>query len=139
MSKKGNPDFKPMSDEQRQQAKERREAAQLWASIHLKDDFTDETYWRSLSSEYGVRLPLRHVPGSELKYLKRACKKLNVDVNEFLLSTGFSTLKQFSQANEKWPSWALVGLILEFNHDHRINDYKYLVKINPKGTLTESF
>lgn len=128
-----------MTDEQRQQAKEKREAAQLWAKCNLKDDFSDETFWRALSSDYGVRLPLRHVPGSELKYLKRACKKLNVEVNDFLVSTGFSTLKHFSQANDKWPSWALVGLILEFVHDNKINDYKYPVKIDPKGTLTESF
>ena len=120
----------PMTEEQRQQVKENREAAQLWASENLLDNFSDEPYWRSLGSDYGVRFPQRHVPGSELKHLKRACKKLDVEVNDFISSTGFSTLKQFAQANQKWPSWALVSLLLEWNHDNKTNDYKYPSEID---------
>jgi hypothetical protein len=123
-----NKTFTPMTDEQRQVVKEKREAAQLWASENLRDDFVDEPTWRALGSEYGVRFPQRHVPGTELKYLKRTCKKLNIEISSFLESTGFSTLKQLAEVNKTWPSWSLVGLILEFYHDHKINDYKYPVK-----------
>lgn len=129
--------FTPMTDDQRQAVKEKREAAQLWAQYNLKDDFADESTWRSLASEYGVRFPQRHIPGTELKYLKRTCKKLNIEISSFLESTGFSTLKQLAEANKTYPSWALLGLILEFYHDHKTNDYKYPVKIDLEGTFTE--
>ena len=79
-----NSKFVPMTEEQRQQVKEKREAAQLWANENLRDDFADETFWRSLSSEKGIRMPQRHVPGTEIKHLKRACKKLNIEVSVFL-------------------------------------------------------
>ena len=125
-----NPNFVPMSDEQREAIRLKRLADQGWAKENLMDNFSDESYWRSLGSDYGVRFPQRHVPGSELKHLKRTCKKLDVEISDFLESTGFSTLKQFTQANEKWPSWALVALILEWNHDNKTNDYKYPLKID---------
>lgn len=125
-----NSKFVPMTDEQRKQVKEEREAAQLWASENLRDDFSDETFWRSLSSEKGIRMPQRHVPGTEIKHLKRACKKLNIEVSDFLESTGFSNLKQLASANKTWPSWALVGLILEYIHDNETHDYKYPSKID---------
>lgn len=117
--------FVPMTEEQRQLVKERREAAQLWASENLRDDFADESFWRSLSSDRGIRMPQRHVPGSDIKHLKRACKKLNIEVSDFLESTGFTNLKQLASANKTWPSWALVGLILEYENDVSTHDYKY--------------
>lgn len=123
-------EFVPMNDEQRQVVKEKREAAQLWAKDHLKDDFADESVWRALGSEYGVRFPQRHVPGTELKYLKRTCKKLGIEISSFLESTGFSTLKQLAETNKTYPSWSLVGLILEFYHDNKTNNYTYPVKID---------
>lgn len=120
-----NKQFVPMTDEQRQQVKENREAAQQWANENLLDNFADETFWRGLSSDAGIRMPQRHVPGTDIKHMKRACKKLNIEVVDFLQSTGFSTLKQLATSNIKWPSWALVGLILEFSHDNKTNQYKY--------------
>ncbi|MNL54069.1 hypothetical protein D3C87_1773690 [compost metagenome] len=125
MAKKGNPDFKPMSEEQREEVRLKRIAAQEWAKTNLKDDFDDEPVWRALGSEYGVRFPQRHVPATELKYLKRTCKKLGMEISTFLESTGFTTLKQLVSANKTYPSWAFVGLILEFHHDHKTNGYKY--------------
>lgn len=113
--------FTPMTDEQRQQVKEKREAAQLWASEYLLDNFADENFWRTLSSDAGIRMPQRHVPGTDIKHMKRACKKLNIEVSDFLQSTGFSTLKQLATSNIKWPSWALVGLILEYENDIKTN------------------
>lgn len=117
--------FVPMSDEQRQAVKEKREAAQLWAGENLKNNFADEPVWRALGSEYGIRFPQRHVPATELKYLKRTCKKLGLEISTFLESTGFTTLKQLVSANKTYPSWAFVGLILEFYRDHKTNQYKY--------------
>lgn len=120
-----NPSFTPMSQEQREEVRLKRIAQQEWASINLKDDFADEPVWRSLGSDYSVRFPQRHVPGTELKYLKRTCKKLGIEISSFLESTGFSTLKQLAETNKTYPSWALVGLILEFYHDNKTNPVKY--------------
>lgn len=117
--------FTPMTDEQRQLIKEKREAAQLWAKENLRDDFADESFWRSLGSDKGIRMPQRHVPGSEIKHLKRACKKLNIEVSDFLESTGFANLKQLVAVNKTWPSWALVGLILEYENDIKTNPIKW--------------
>lgn len=120
-----NPNFVPMSEAQREEVRLKRIAQQEWASINLKDNFVDEPVWRSLGSDYSVRFPQRHVPGTELKHLKRTCKKLGIEISSFLESTGFSTLKQFAEANKTYPSWALVGLILEFYHDNKTNPVKY--------------
>ena len=120
-----NPSFTPMSQEQREAVRLKRIADQEWAKANLKDDFADESVWRALGSEYSVRFPQRHVPGTELKYLKRTCKKLGLEISTFLESTGFTTLKQLVSANKTYPSWAFVGLILEFYHDHKTNQYKY--------------
>lgn len=120
-----NPNFTPMNEEQREAVRLKRIADQEWAATHLKNDFADEPVWRSLGSEYGVRFPQRHVPATELKYLKRTCKKLGLEISTFLESTGFTTLKQLVSANKTYPSWAFVGLILEFHHDHKTNQYKY--------------
>jgi hypothetical protein len=126
----GNPSFTPMSQEQREEVRLKRIADQEWAKDNLKDDFADEPVWRALGSEYSVRFPQRHVPGTELKYLKRTCKKLGLEISAFLESTGFSTLKQFAEANKTYPSWAFVGLILEFYNDHQMNQYEYPLKID---------
>lgn len=117
--------FTPMTEEQRIRVKEKRTEQKEWASTHLRDNFADEPVWRALGSEYSVRFPQRHVPGTELKYLKRTCKKLGLEISTFLESTGFTTLKQLVSANKTYPSWAFVGLILEFYHDHKTNQYKY--------------
>lgn len=132
-----NANFVPMTLEQREQAKLKRIADQKWAKENLKDNFLDEPVWRSLGSDYSIRFPQRHVPGTELKYLKRTCKKLGLEISTFLESTGFSTLKQFAEVNNTFPSWALVGLILEFHHDHKTNEYRYPKKIDPEDTFTE--
>lgn len=132
-----NPSFTPMTEQQREEVRLKRITDQEWAKENLKDNFADEPVWRSLGSDYSVRFPQRHVPGTELKYLKRACKKLGLEISTFLESTGFSTLKQFAQANKTYPSWALVGLILEFHHDHKTNEYKYPQKIDSEATFTD--
>lgn len=114
-----NPSFTPMTEQQREEVRLKRVAQQEWASIHLKDDFSDEPTWRALGSDYSVRFPQRHVPGTELKYLKRTCKKLGLEISTFLESTGFNNLKEFAVANKTWPSWALIGLLLEWHNENQ--------------------
>lgn len=104
----------PMSDEQRQQIKADRIAAQEYARQHLKTEYMDQNYWAETASKYGLRLPGWWIPSSEVKYIRRACKKLSIDVAQFVESTGFSNLAQLAENNPRFTAVALVGLVLEF-------------------------
>lgn len=104
----------PMTDEQRQAVKDKRSADQDYAKEHLKTEYMDESYWRDAASKYGLRLPGWWIPSSEVKYIRRACKKLNVDINDFTDSTGFSNLNQLAANNPRFTALAMVGLVLEY-------------------------
>lgn len=110
----GNPDFKPMDEAQREEVRLKRLADQEYAKNNLNISYADEQYWREKASEKGLRLPMWWIPSSETKYVRRACKKLNVDVNDFIASTGFSNLNQFVKANSQWSAVGMVGLCIEF-------------------------
>lgn len=85
------------------------------AGEHLEQDFgTDEAVWRSLASKYGVRLPASYIPNSEVKYLKRVAKALDIDLVEYLEDCGVKTLKQLAALNSNWPAWSEVGFLLEW-------------------------
>lgn len=109
-----NPNFVPMSQEQREQAKLKRLADQEYAREHLYTEYKDEGFWRENASKVGLRLPGWWIPSSETKYIRRACKKVGVDVNDFVESTGFSNLNQLVKANSKWSAVGMVGLCIEF-------------------------
>lgn len=114
MSKKGNPDFKPMDDAQREAVRLKRITDQEYAREHLNISYADEQFWRDKASTFGLRLPLWWIPASETKYVRRACKKLNIEIIDFIASTGFSNLNQLVKANSKWTALGMVGLCIEF-------------------------
>lgn len=103
-----------MTGEQRETAKVNRIIAQEYAKQHLNTSYADEQFWREKASEKGMRLPHWWIPASETKYIRRACKKLNIDVTDFTASTGFSNLNQLVKANSKWTALGMVGLCIEF-------------------------
>lgn len=104
----------PMSDEQRQEIKDKRLADQEYAKEHLNISYADEQYWREQSSLFGIRLPMWWKPASDTKYVRRACKKLGIDIKDFVASTGFSNLNQFVRNNPRWSALAVVGLCIEY-------------------------
>lgn len=106
--------LKVMTDEQRQAVKDKRIADQEWARNNLNISYADEQYWREKASAFGLRLPLWWIGAQETKYVRRACKKLGIDIKDFVSSTGFSNLNQFVQANPRWTSLAAVGLCIEY-------------------------
>ena len=120
-----NPTFTPMTQEQRQQAKETREAKKLLAEKTLKLEYADENHWAPLASKYSVRLPVYYQPSSEIKYVRRIAKKLNIDINEFLSSTGYPNVKSLASANPTWTARAICGTLLEFYDDNLNNTYVY--------------
>lgn len=85
-----------------------------YARNNLKLDWADENYWRETASKYGLRLPGWWIPSSEVKYIRRACKKVGVEVNDFIDSTGFSNLNQLAANNPTFTALAMVGLLLEY-------------------------
>jgi hypothetical protein len=109
-----NPNFTPMSQEQREEVRLKRIADQEYARENLNISYADEQFWRDKASTFGLRLPLWWIPASETKYVRRACKRLNIEVSDFVESTGFSNLNQFVQNNARWTALAMVGLVLEF-------------------------
>lgn len=109
-----NKNFTPMTDTQREEARLKRIADQEYAKEHLTLDRPDEVYWKSEASARGIRMPQWHILGTEVKYIKRACKKLGIDVKEYVDSTGFKTLKEFAETNHKFNAVAMVGLAIEY-------------------------
>lgn len=109
-----NPNFKPMGEQQREEVRLKRIADQEYAKENLIINFKDEQFWRENASKVGLRLPGWWIPSSETKYIRRACKKLGVDVNLFVESTGFSNLNQLVKANFQWSAVGMVGLCIEF-------------------------
>lgn len=109
-----NPNFTPMSDTQREEVRLKRLADQEYAKENLITTYKDEQFWRGNASKVGLRLPGWWIPSSETKYIRRACKRLGVDVNLFVESTGFSNLNHLVKANSKWTALGMVGLCIEF-------------------------
>lgn len=105
----------PMTEEQREQAKQKRVVSQEYAKANLKTDYADESYWREIASKYKLTMPHWYIPASATKYIRRACKKTGVDMDKFIESTGFSNLNQLVNANSTWNAVAMVGLVLEFS------------------------
>jgi hypothetical protein len=115
-----NPKFTPMTDEQREVVKQERIAAQEYAKEHLKTEYMDQNYWAETASKYGLRLPGWWIPSSEVKYIRRACKKVGVEVSDFIDSTGFSNLNQLAANNPRWNAVSMVGLVLEFKENQNV-------------------
>lgn len=103
-----------MTDEQRQQAKEKRISDQEYARQNYKTEYADEKYWRDAASKYNLRLPGWWLAGKEVKYMRRACKKVGVEISDFIDSTGFINLNQLVANNPRFTALALVGLVLEY-------------------------
>lgn len=103
-----------MTDEQREKSRQARIAKRIWAEENLQQDFLDAQVWRDLASKHSVRLPISYAAGTETKYYKRVTKQLGVELERFVEETGYKTIKQFAQANMRWPAYAICGLILEW-------------------------
>lgn len=109
-----NSNFVPMSDEQREQAKQQRLVDQEYARNNLKVSYIDQPHWVVLASKYNCKLPGWWYPSRDVKYLRRAAKKANFDLNVFVESTGCSNIKEYADLNSNWSVLGLVGTLLEF-------------------------
>lgn len=113
-----------ITPEQRQQYLEQGRIARQerikWAETNLDMEYgEDETEWRRLCALYKFRMPQRHIPNSETKYIRRLFKHLGVDIKEYLEDCGVTTLKQLNDMNPREPAFASVGFVLEWYNERK--------------------
>ena len=74
----------------------------------------DDKYWRETASSLGVRMPPAVAQSHEFKWLKRACNKLNIDVNYWTKEiVGAKSLKEVADMNRNIGACGVMGLVLE--------------------------
>lgn len=95
-------------------AREARAEKQAAGELLFHDWGSDLNEWRRLASKYGVRLPSSYIPNSEVKYLKRAIKKVGADYKHYIEDCGYSNFKDFHKDNPDYPIYAEVGFFLEW-------------------------
>ena len=98
----------------RQLAKEAREAKKEAGKLldqHWKED---EQHWTALAKKYNIRIPQRHLPNTETKWLKRAINSVGGSLAEYLESCGATTVGQLTSMNPLMPAYAEVGFFLEW-------------------------
>ena len=119
-----NPNFTPITDAQREQAKHQRLVDQDYARNNLKVSYIDRPHWVGLASKYNCKLPLWWKPAIDVKYLRRVAKKANFDLNVFVESTGCSNIKEYADLNSNWSVLGLVGTLLEFIDEQKTSEAK---------------
>ena len=95
--------------ERAQLARQQKIAAYRAKAHLLKQKFPDRRHWQRLASRLKVRMPPEYVPCSELKYARRAIKRVGLDYPAWF----DEKLREFPLNNPTWPAYALIGLILE--------------------------
>ena len=110
--------MKNLTDEQRQENLEKARLSRIakieWAEDNLKLEYEDEWLWLELAKGVGIRLPQRHIPNTETKYLKRIAKTLETDIMDYVKDQGVNSLKGFVTLNHRFNARAECGLYLEY-------------------------
>ncbi len=101
-----------------EKAKVRREEKKK-AGESLRQNYEDENYHRSLASEMGIRMPASYLHNTEVKYLKRAAKHLNVDIKDYLEACGVSRLKKLVAMNPTVTAVEELGIFLEYVKENK--------------------
>lgn len=119
-----------ITPEQRQlyleQGRIARQEKALFAQEHLDTDHgEDGKHWSELASLYNLRLPNWSAPNTETKHIRRACKKLGVDLNEYVDSCGCRTLAELVKLNPRENAVQFVGLFLEWYHEIQTDTVEY--------------
>ncbi|MNE94825.1 hypothetical protein D3C80_1928360 [compost metagenome] len=81
-----------------------------------------------MASKYGVRLPQMLSANTEIKYIKRICKQLDIDISEYLEDCGVKTLKQLVNLNPTFTAFAEVGYMLEWYDDRSSEGWQRIDK-----------
>lgn len=84
----------------------------------LRQEWADAPYWKTLASQYGIRLASWYIPSTEIKYLNKALKAVGKDI-AWLKDNSALSVKEFMRCYDvddkvcTTPAWVIQGLILE--------------------------
>lgn len=106
--------------EMQERARLSRIAKREYAEAHLKTEYADMTYWKSLASELNVRLPQRYDIG--VKGIKRVCNQLGIEVSDYVVSTGCKTLQEWVKLNPTWGALPLACMVMEYYVEEKMNE-----------------
>lgn len=120
--------FTPITDKQREQAKQQRLVDQEYARNNLKTNYVDQNHWVGLAAKYNSKLPLWWKPATDVKYLRRIAKKANFDLNIFVDSTGCSNIKEWVGLNPTYTALGVAGPLLEFIDEYFTNPQVFPVE-----------
>lgn len=84
-----------------------------YAKKHLKMDYADDDCWKELAKEANFRLPQKHLPCSETRFVKRLMKHLSLDDKWFQEYSGCRTIKELVKLNLETTARAMCGQFLE--------------------------
>lgn len=117
MNKSHLTDITPEQREEMQRKAALAKAKKREESINIMT-LIDAPYHRELASLYGIRMPTSYCQSSELKYAKRAAKKLDIDINLWVKdAVGARNLAEVAQLNPNLGACGMVGLLLEYAHE----------------------
>ena len=117
-----NNKFGEIIQETKEAAQKARQERIQWANENLDMDWgTDDDHWAVLAKKFSFRLPVRYMPNTETKYIKRLFKQVGIDIKEYLEDCGVTTLKRLNDMNPREPARASVGFALEWI-DERLSE-----------------
>lgn len=98
----------------------------LFAQEHLDTDHgEDEKVWRELFSLYNLRAPQRHIPATEVKYLKRMVKAVGADMQDYMIACGTKNVIQLAKMNPRENVLASCGYFIEYWHELQTDPVEY--------------
>jgi hypothetical protein len=90
------------------------------ASANIRS-MADENYWRELFSKYSLRSPPSTSQASETKYLKRASRKLDVDINIWIRDVcGCASLREIVSLNSNIGAKGMLGIFMEWVDEEKL-------------------
>lgn len=117
-----NNKFGEITQETKEAAQKARQERIQWANENLDMDWgTDDDHWAVLAKKFNFRLPVRYMPNTETKYIKRLFKQVGIDIKEYLEDCGVTTLKRLNDMNPRESARASAGFALEWI-DERLSE-----------------
>lgn len=97
-----------------------------WAETHLDMEYgEDEAEWRGLFSLYGLRAPQKHIPATEVKYLKRMVKAVGADMQAYMNACGTKNVVQLAKMNPRENALASCGYFIEYWNELQTSSVEY--------------
>lgn len=119
-----------ITPEQRQayleQGRIARQEKMKWAKTNLDMEYgEDEAEWRRLFSLYSLRAPQRHIPATQVKYLKRMVKAVGADMQAYMNACGTKNVVQLAKMNPRENALASCGYFIEYWHELQTDPVEY--------------